>query len=104
MKYTAICPCCNKELNIDIIEGGGEMTATLSYPERVVSAAELEARGYEFGEKKNKLIFNAGIARRLIQLRNNLVDIKPQKENPDKTAFVFEITDKLWRDLQVFSE
>lgn len=56
--FDARCPCCNKELNIEIIESGGEMTATLSYPQRVASREELEARGYEFGEAKRKTIFN----------------------------------------------
>lgn len=104
MKYTAICPCCNKELNIEIVESGGEITATLSYPQRVVSREELESRGYEFGEVKRKTIFNYGIARRLIQLGNRVVDIKPLKEDPNKTAFVFELTKKLITDLAVFSK
>jgi hypothetical protein len=104
LKYTSICPCCNKELNIEIVESGGEVTATLSYPEKVVSKEELEAHGYEFGESRRKSIFNYGIARRLIQLGNIVVDIKPLKEDPNKTVFIFDLTKKLINDLAKFSD
>lgn len=104
MKYTAICPCCNKELNIEIIESGGERTATLSYPQKAVSREELEARGYEFGELKRKLIINSGVARKLIQLGNQVVDIKPLKEDTSRSAFVFVVTEKFSQDLSSLSK
>ena len=104
MKYVTNCPCCNKELNIEIIESGGETTATLSYPQKDVSRDELAAHGYELGTTGCKLIFNSGIARKLIQLGNKVIDIKPQKENPNKTTFVFEYTDKFAFNLKALSE
>ena len=98
------CPCCNKELNIEIVESGGEMTVTLSYPQKIVSREELEAHGYEFGEAKKKLIINSGVARKLIQLGNQVVDIKPLKEDPSRSAFVFVVTEKFSSDLASLSK
>lgn len=82
-----------------IEESGGQTSVTFSYPEREATAEEIILHGYEFGTKVNKLIFNAGIARKLVQLGHRVVDIKPLKENPDKTAFVFEVTDRFVSDL-----
>lgn len=98
------CPCCNKELQIEVFESGGNLTAALSYSRTPVSYDELQAHGYEFGEIRRKTIFNAGIARKLIQLGNKVVDIKPLKEDQNKTAFVFEATQKLFSDLSMFSK
>lgn len=39
------------------------------------------------------------VARRLLKMGNMIVDIKPCKENRDKTIFVFEDTEKLQSDL-----
>lgn len=100
----ARCPCCNKELNIEIVESGGGMTATLLYPQRVASREELEAHGYEFGEAKKKLIINSGVARKLIQIGNQVVDIKPLKEDPSRSAFVFVVTEKFSSDLASLSK
>lgn len=41
---------------------------------------------------KCKSVFSPGIARKLIQSGCHLVDIKPSKENHDKTIFIFEET------------
>lgn len=104
MTYSANCPCCNKMLNVVIEECGGETTATFYYPRREATITDLQAHGYETGELKRKLVFNSGIARKLIQLGNNVVDIKPLKEDPNKTAFVFIETDKFNSDLSMFSK
>lgn len=50
---------------------------------------------------KYKLIFNAGVARYLLRQGNPIVDIKPDKDsdNPYKTIFIFEETEKLNRDM-----
>lgn len=43
--------------------------------------------------KKNKdakLIFNAGTCRSLLKANCQIIDIKPDRENPDKTVFVFK--------------
>ena len=46
-----------------------------------------------------KCIFMPYVARRLLKMGNMIVDIKPCKENRDKTIFVFEDTEKLQSDL-----
>ncbi len=50
-------------------------------------------------EKKYKSIFKPAIARRLLKMGNPIVDIKNMKENPDKTMFYFEVTEKFEQDL-----
>lgn len=45
-------------------------------------------------QKQYKLIFNAGVARKLLKMNCQIVDIKADHENKDKTVFVFEKTDK----------
>lgn len=42
--------------------------------------------------REYKLIFSAGIARNLIKMGVNIADIKADKNNPDKTVFVFKRT------------
>lgn len=39
------------------------------------------------------------MARRLLKMGNVIVDIKPYKENRDRTIFVFQDTEKLQADL-----
>ena len=41
------------------------------------------------------------VARRLLKMGNMIVDIKPRKEDRDKTIFVFEDTEKLQTDLTI---
>lgn len=53
-------------------------------------------------EQKNNVcrsVFNPGIARRLLKAGNPIVDIKPKKETPDATIFLFQDTDKFRKDL-----
>lgn len=50
-------------------------------------------------EKRYKTIFNAGVARFLLKSGNSIVDLRKDKDNPSKTNFVFEYTEKLGRDL-----
>ena len=50
-------------------------------------------------DKKYKEIFTPYVARRLLRMGNPIYDIKPQKENRDKTIFVFEITEKFENDI-----
>lgn len=50
---------------------------------------------------KTKSIFTPYVARRLLKMGNPIVDIKPYKEDRDRTIFVFEDTDKLQIDLAV---
>ena len=41
-------------------------------------------------KKEFKLVFNAGIARRLIRMGIPVADIKQDRDNADKTVFVFK--------------
>ena len=42
--------------------------------------------------KEFKLVFNAGVAKRLLEKGNPIYSIKPDKNNRDKTVFVFKRT------------
>lgn len=44
-------------------------------------------------KREYKLVFNSGVARRLLKMGINIADIKADKNNPDKTVFVFKRTD-----------
>lgn len=44
-------------------------------------------------EKKGRCIYAAPVARELIRKGYAIMDIKPNKENHDKTVFIFEETD-----------
>ena len=54
--------------------------------------------------KEYKEIFTPYVARRLLRMGNPIYDIKPNKDNKDKTIFIFEITDKLKTDIVVASK
>lgn len=41
-------------------------------------------------KKEAKLVFNAGVARKLIKAGCQVVDIKQSRENADKTIFAFK--------------
>lgn len=55
-------------------------------------------------EKKYKEIFTPYVARRLLRMGNPIYDIKPDKNNRDKTIFVFEVTDKFNIDMSSASK
>ena len=42
-----------------------------------------------------KCVFTPFVARKLLKMGNPIIDIKPCKENRDKTIFIFENTQKL---------
>ena len=46
-----------------------------------------------------KSVFTPYVARNLLHMGNPILDIKPMKENRDKTIFVFENTEKLQKDM-----
>lgn len=48
---------------------------------------------------KCRSIFNPGIARRLLKMGNPICDIKPKKEAPETSIFLFEETEKFLSDL-----
>jgi hypothetical protein len=43
-------------------------------------------------KKEFKLVFNAGVSRRLLKMGVPIADIKSDRINPDKTVFVFKRT------------
>ena len=43
-------------------------------------------------KKEFKLVFNAGMARRLVRMGINIADIKADRANVDKSVFVFKRT------------
>ena len=43
-------------------------------------------------KKEFKLVFNAGVSRRLLKMGVPIADIKSDRSNPDKTVFVFKRT------------
>lgn len=47
---------------------------------------------------KCKSIFKPGVARHLIKMGNPIYDIKPKKENPDASIFLFKETEKFKED------
>ena len=49
--------------------------------------------------KNTKAIFSARTARQLLRLGNTIVDIKPNRDNKEKTVFIFRFDDKFKDDL-----
>lgn len=54
--------------------------------------------------KKYKSIFEPRVARFLLKKGNSIFDIKPNKDNPQKTIFIFEETEKLKEDMKNISK
>lgn len=55
-------------------------------------------------DKKYISVFNAKIARNLLKKGISIVDIKPFKENPEKTIFIFERTQEVLDEIHSFAE
>lgn len=55
-------------------------------------------------EKQYKIIFNAGVARNLLKRDCPIADIKADKNNPDKTLFIFEKTSKFEEEFSKLNE
>ena len=47
---------------------------------------------------KYKSVFVPGIARRLLKMGHPIYDIKPKKENPDASIFIFAETEEFKND------
>lgn len=47
-----------------------------------------------------KCVMDPGIARPLLHLGYPIVDIKPKKEDPNATVFLFEVTDAFMKDFK----
>ena len=55
-------------------------------------------------EKEYKCILKPFVARKLLKEGNPITDIKPDRNNPVRTIFVFEKTEKLDKDLTTLGE
>ena len=55
-------------------------------------------------EKQGKLIISPIVAKKLLDMGNTIIDLKPNKRNPRETVFVFEVTNKLSSDLKSLSK
>ena len=55
--------------------------------------------------RQSRLIFDAKIARKLLKMGFVVIDIKPNRENTDKSIFVFENTEEFKQALtQILDE
>jgi hypothetical protein len=50
-------------------------------------------------EQKYKVIIKPSIARQLLHKGNPIFDIKPHKDDKNRTVFVFKINEKFWNNL-----
>lgn len=50
--------------------------------------------------EKNKIVLDAKIARGLLKRGCQIVDIKPQRDNKERTAFVFKGDDLFWMQFE----
>ena len=51
-------------------------------------------------KKESKLIFNMGVARELLRNGCVICDLKPDRENKDKTVPVFKCDDHFWEEFE----
>lgn len=54
-------------------------------------------------ETHGKLIMSPTMARKLLKQGNEIVDLKPKKENQKETIFIFKLTKKLLKDMENLS-
>lgn len=60
---------------------------------------ECQKQNRELINIKYKLIFEPRVARYLLKCGHVIYDIKPNKNNSERTIFVFKLTEKLKDDL-----
>ena len=58
----------------------------------------------EIDTRKSRLIFDARMARKLLKMGFVVIDIKPNRENTDKSIFVFENTEEFKQALITIKE
>lgn len=51
----------------------------------------------ENNKKEARLVFNMGVGRALLKVGCQVIDVKPDKTNPDKTVLVFK-NDELFQE------
>lgn len=55
-------------------------------------------------EKEYLSIFKPQLARKLLKLGNNIYDIKADKNNSDRTIFIFKNTEKIRKDMTTITK
>ena len=55
-------------------------------------------------KKEAKLIFNMGVGRALLKAGAQVIDVKPDRTNPDKTVLVFKNDELFQRELARINE
>jgi hypothetical protein len=55
-------------------------------------------------KKEAKLIFNMGVGRALLKAGCQVIDVKPDRANPDKTVLVFRNDELFQRELARINE
>lgn len=55
-------------------------------------------------EKESILIFSPKTARDLLKKGYTIIDIKPYRDNPDRTVFVFSRTEAFLNELKLMKE
>ena len=51
-------------------------------------------------KKETKLVFNMGVARNLLRRGCTVVDLKPDRENKDRTVVVFKADENFWNEFK----
>lgn len=51
-------------------------------------------------KKDARLVFNAGVARSLLKAGCQIIDVKPDRENPIKSVFVFKSDEHFWAEFE----
>ncbi len=55
-------------------------------------------------KRESILIFTAELAKKLLKLGYTIIDIKPNKENKERTVFVFKNSDELEANLRELTQ
>lgn len=55
-------------------------------------------------KKDTKLVFNMGVARNLIRRGCTVVDLKPDRDNKNKTVAVFKADDHFWSEFETINK
>lgn len=50
-------------------------------------------------ETKPKAIYTPYVARRLLKMGETIVDIKPNKDDPARTVFIFKVSDTFYKNM-----
>lgn len=51
--------------------------------------------------KKTKVVIYPSVARQLVKMGYQIIDLKPKKENRKKTLFIFEVTGDFMQDFSM---